>query len=107
MNQQDAIDIKTIRDVLTERLTAVKAQLVIEAPFRDRWNGPLFAADHYALTMEYQYVDVLLNSVLYNYETALRQWAVNDPEYKRLGLPQPPKPPFPVSLSRIIAAVKQ
>jgi hypothetical protein len=106
MSEQDARDIRTLRDVLTERLQAVNIQLAIEANFRDPWNGPLHAADVGALNMEYQWVNVLLNSVLFNYETTLNSWALNDPEYKRRGMFQPPKPPFPASLAGILAALK-
>jgi hypothetical protein len=98
----DAQQISAIRTILMPRLAAIKEQLAIEANWRDRWQGPLHAAEVASLTFEFQWVDSLLNTLLYNYENAVDQWAVNDPEYKRLHMHQPPKPALPASLAAFL-----
>ena len=98
----DREQISTIRTILQPRLAAIKEQLAIEANWRDPWNGPLHAAEVAAFTFEFQWVDSLLNTLLYNYENAVDQWAVNDSEYKRLHMHKPPKPALPLSLAAFL-----
>jgi len=102
----DREQISAIRTILQPRLVAIKEQLAIEANWRDRWQGPLHAAEVAALTFEFQWVDSLLNTLLYNYENAVDQWAVNDPEYRRLRMHQPPKPALPLSLAAFLPKSK-
>jgi hypothetical protein len=98
--EQDQIG--AIRNTLSARLSTIYSKLKEEAQYRDPWNGPLHAAEVGALNLEYQWLDVLLRSVLFNYETALSNWYLNDAAYRSLHLPQPPKPALPSSLAAFL-----
>jgi|SRR6185503_1021488 len=94
--------ITAIRLSLESRIAAIKQQLKLESAWRDPWNGPLHAAEVGALNLEFQWLDVLLRSVLFNYGNALNNWYLNDAAYRSLHLPNLPKPALPASLAAFL-----